>query len=195
MIDFQKTSRKLMISCLICLTIFVLIFAVMYKVLHVKPNHAYRSNLIIINKELPKFSLPMLNNSDMIIDQNILKNKITVINIWCSSSRFCRQEHQILLKIAKDLKDKAINFIGVSNCDDQETAMNWLSVHGDPYKINLFDQKGKLAIDARSKGLPELFIIDDNQKIQYRYSGLITTTVLKKEISPILEQLYLHTNQ
>lgn len=195
MIDLKKTSRKLMTGCLICLAIFSLIFAAMYKVLHVKLNHDHDSHLIITNEELPKFSLPILTDLQVIVNQSILKDRVTLINVWSNNCRSCRQEHLVLLKIAKYLKNKSINFIGLDNCDDQERAMTWLSIHGNPYTIHLFDQKGKLAMDLGVKGLPELFIIDSNKKIRYRYSGLITPIAWEQEIRPALDQLYLRTNK
>ncbi len=195
MIDFTKTSKRLMIGCIVFLTIFLLSLVIMYKVLHVKHKNDHDSHLTIINEDLPEFSLPTLDDLQVIVDQNILKNKVTLINVWSNNCRSCKQEHAILLKIARYLKGKPINFVGLNNRDDHERAIQWLHIHGNPYNINLFDQKGKLAVGLGAKGLPELFIIDPHSKIQYRYSGAITSIVWEQELRPLLEQLDLQSHK
>lgn len=191
----NNTSRKLMIGCCICLIIFLLIFALMYKVLHVKNNNDYHAGLTMINENLPMFSLPTLANLDIKVDQDVVNNKVNLINIWSSNCRSCKQEHFILMKIAKYIKNKKIIFIGLNYNDDQERAANWLSINGDPYMINLLDQQGDLASELGAKSLPALFLVDSNQIIRYRYLGLITMAVWEKNIRPVLDQLVLKTNK
>ena len=195
MINFNNMSRKLMIGCVICLSLFLLVFAVMFKVLHVRHKHENDSHLIVVNEQLSGFSLPTLANLDVIVDQNVLQDKLNLINIWSSNCRPCRQEHLILLKISEYLKSKKINFIGLNYNDDPERAMAWLNIHGDPYNINLFDQEGQLVADLGVSSLPELFIVDKHKKIKYKYSGIITMATWQKNILPILEQLYNKPNK
>jgi cytochrome c biogenesis protein CcmG/thiol:disulfide interchange protein DsbE len=179
-----------MIGCFICLSLFLLVFAFMFKVLHVRHKHENDYHLIIVNEQLSGFNLPTLANLDVMVDQNVLQDKLNLINIWSSNCRPCRQEHLILLKISEYLKSKKINFIGLNYNDDPERATAWLTIHGDPYKINLFDQEGQLVADLGVGSLPELFIVDKHKKIKYKYSGIITMAMWEKNILPILEQLY-----
>ena len=195
MINFNNISRKLMIGCVICLSLFLLVFAIMFKVLHVTHKHDNDSHLIIVNEQLSGFSLPTLANLDVIVDQKVLQDKLNLINIWSSNCRPCRQEHLILLKIAEYLKTKKINFIGLNYTDDPERATAWLTIHGNPYNINLYDQEGQLVADLGVGSLPELFIVDKHKKIKYKYSGMITMAIWEKNILPILEQLYEKPNK
>ena len=195
MIDFATISKKLTIGCMAILILFALVLVITHRVLHVNHKNFYDPNEILINEEIPKFNLPTLNNLQLFVDQNFLKNKVTLISIWSSNCRTCRHEHKVLLNIAKYLKDKEINFIGLNCNDNQEQAMEWLQRHGDPYSFNLLDQQGTLVTELGTTGMPDFFIIDSYNKIQYKYSGVITTAVWEQNIRPILERLYLHTSQ
>lgn len=173
------------------LAICLVALLVMFLYLNVDGRSEY--SLVSLNEELPKFKLPAINDLDHLLTPAILQDKITLINMWSNNCKVCKQEHGMLMTMAKDLQSKQyqseLNFIGLNNLDDAEVVKNWLKYHGDPYTLNLLDQKGQLANELGSTGLPELLIIDRDQVIQYRYSGMITPHTWQKKILPILDQL------
>lgn len=186
MFNFLKISKKLIVA---------LGFSVI--TLYLGFNLFYNKNLIIIahepiiGEDMPAFKLPLLNNLQVFLDQSSLKNKVTIINIWSSNCKACKREHKTLLNIAAYLKNKHINFIGLNCKDNPEQAIEWLQKHHNPYSANLFDQQGELAISLGSITLPDLFIIDTYNKIQFKHSGIITNQVLENKIIPLLEKIYL----
>ena len=194
MIDFATIPKKLTIGCMISLIIFLVVLIATYRVLHVKNKNFYTNNEILMTEEIPPFKLPVLNNLELFIDHNFLKNKVTLISVWSTNCRTCRHEHAVLLNIAKYLTNKEVNFIGLNCNNNQEQAIEWLKRHGNPYSVNLFDQQGTLVADLGATGLPDFFIIDSYNRIQYKYSGVITTELWEQTIRPILDHIYLHTS-
>ncbi len=188
-------SKKIAISCAVGLSIFLLALGLMYRLLHVNHKNFYNSGQMFISEEMPDFNLPILGGLDSFVDQNFFKNKVTLMSIWSTNCRTCRHEHAALLNIAKYLKDKDVHFVGLNCSNNQEQAIEWLNRNGDPYSINLFDPKSVLVAELGSTGLPDFLIIDSYNKIQYRYSGTITNNVWEKNIRPVLDGLYLHTNK
>ena len=57
---------------------------------------------------------------------------------------------------------------------------NWFLQMGNPYSKIGFDYDGMVSINWGVYGLPETFIIDEEQKIIYRHVGAITEKDMEK---------------
>lgn len=133
----------------------------------------------LIDKKVPPFSLPQLDeNAQDIKKQKILTNKDLVfkpylLNIWATWCPTCRHEHPYLL----ELEEKGIPIVGLNYKDNSAAAMKWLDQLGDPYAINLFDEKGTLGLDLGVYGAPETYVVDAQGVIRYRHVGVVDAKV------------------
>ncbi|MES9928032.1 MAG: DsbE family thiol:disulfide interchange protein, partial [Candidatus Thiodiazotropha sp. 6PDIVS] len=65
----------------------------------------------------------------------------------------------------------------------------WLQQLGDPYVINIFDKKGRTAIDLGVYGAPETFLVDSNGIIHYKHAGPVTMSLFNEKLLPMINEL------
>ena len=159
----------------------------------------------LINKPAPAFSLPQLE-SEATFSPKDMAGKVWLLNVWASWCVACRQEHPLLVRMAKQKLvpvvglnykevrgDGALNVRGMAL--EAETAMaverarGWLSDHGDPYVLSVLDVDGRVGIDFGVYGVPETFLIDAEGRIRYKHIGPITPDSLQQVIMPKVEEL------
>ncbi|MGY8815675.1 MAG: DsbE family thiol:disulfide interchange protein [Gammaproteobacteria bacterium] len=139
-----------------------------------------------IDKPLPQISLPTLSDPSISIDTNDLKGEVTLINIWATWCIPCRQEHALLVDLAKN---NDVKVVGLNYKDNRDDAMKWLVSLGDPYNIVLFDEDGKAGIDLGLYGVPETFIIDKNAIVKHKHIGPLTEENISETIIPMIKEL------
>ena len=83
-------------------------------------------------------------------------------------------------------KNEDIDLIGINYKDEPDEAKNWLSMRGNPYRIIVKDSLGDLALDLGVYGVPETYVIDENQIIRYKHIGPINGYVVENEIMPLI---------
>ena len=66
--------------------------------------------------------------------------------------------------------------------------MGWLSMRGNPYRIIIKDSIGDLSLDLGVYGVPETYILDKHQVIQYKHIGPINNQIIQEEMLPILSE-------
>jgi cytochrome c biogenesis protein CcmG/thiol:disulfide interchange protein DsbE len=135
----------------------------------------------LINKPVPIFSLapleglvadgkpvPGLSNQD-------LKGRVTVVNVWASWCAPCRQEHPLLVDLAKD---PAIRVVGINQRDNPDNARRFLGTLGNPYAAVGTDPNGRASIDWGVYGVPETFIVGPDGTIRHKHIGPLTPETL-----------------
>ena len=70
-----------------------------------------------------------------------------------------------------------------------QRARQWLSQHGDPYRLSVLDLDGRVGIDYGVYGVPETYVIDQTGSIRLKHTGPITPEVLEKKILPLIAKL------
>ena len=139
-----------------------------------KKNNNYDTKNLIGSK-ISKFRLIEINNINQYIsEENLKKNKFTLINFFASWCAPCRTEHKYLL----NLSDKKINLIGINFKDKKNNANNFLKELGDPYNFVGKDTDGKISVLFGIYGIPESILVDSN------------LTVIKKIVGPIDQYQY-----
>lgn len=132
---------------------------------------------VLINKPVPVFSLaplegllangrpvPGLSNED-------LKGRVTVVNVWASWCAPCRQEHPLLVDLAKD---PSIRVVGINQKDNPDNARRFLGTLGNPYAAVGTDPNGRASIDWGVYGVPETFIVGPDGTIRHKHIGPLT---------------------
>ena len=95
-------------------------------------------------QDFPNFELETLLGKK-IVNTNI-NDKTFLLNVWASWCITCRVEHPYLMYLNK----QGIPILGLNYKDEKEDAINWLKKYGNPYKDNIHDYKGSLALDLGS---------------------------------------------
>ncbi|MBM6580885.1 DsbE family thiol:disulfide interchange protein [Microvirga sp. BT689] len=132
---------------------------------------------VLINKPVPVFSLaplegltaagkpvPGFSNED-------LKGRVTVVNVWGSWCGPCRQEHPLLVDLAKD---QSIRVVGINQRDNPDNARRFLGALGNPYAAVGVDPNGRASIDWGVYGVPETFIVGPDGTIRHKHIGPLT---------------------
>ncbi len=150
--------------------IFGIIFFIFYKSL--KDSKIYTPD-VNKRKDIPKFNTKEFFSGENMESSSIFElDKIYLLNIWSSWCVPCRQEHSFLMNLNKDNK---VIIIGMNYKDNLKSGKNFLKELGNPYKEIFIDSEGTIAIDWGAYGVPESFLIYNNE-------------IIKKYIGPLNQQ-------
>jgi len=160
----------------------------------------------LVGKPAPAFALPRLDTPDKEFSPKEMLGKVWLLNVWASWCVSCRQEHPVLVELAKRQTvplvglnykevrgDGAIDSDKVAPGDEKrmviERAAGWLRKHGDPYTLSVLDVDGRVGIDYGVYGVPETYVIDRAGIIRMKHTGPITPEVFSGRILPLLAEL------
>lgn len=137
-----------------------------------------------IGKSVPVFDLPALFGSqEHRFTSNIFLGHKSLLVVWASWCESCRDEQAFLMNIAQQ---KNIYLYGLNYKDDPNTAKQWLSEWGNPFRVIGLDRQGQLALDLGVYGTPETYLIDEKGNIQHRFAGRLTPESWRREFLPYL---------
>ena len=162
---------------LIPAAIFLALAGVLYVGVVHSPNKSTMQSALL-GKTVPDFSLPVLGNPGMNLTNTQLAGRPWVLNVWGTWCAACRDEHPVLLDIAKQ---NALPLVGLDWKDEDDAALDWLKQLGNPYSVVVADRDGRTAINFGVYGAPETFFIDADGRIQYRHVGAMTAEVWQRE--------------
>jgi cytochrome c biogenesis protein CcmG, thiol:disulfide interchange protein DsbE len=111
---------------------------------------------------------------------------VWLLNVWASWCVSCREEHPLLLQLAKS---NVVPVYGLDYKDKTEPALRWLEQNGDPYTVSIADPDGRVGIDYGVYGVPETFLIDKAGIVRYKQIGPLTPQALTEKILPLVREL------
>tara|TARA_B100000575_G_C22844709_1_gene494814 strand:+ start:88 stop:630 length:543 start_codon:yes stop_codon:yes gene_type:complete len=98
----------------------------------------------------------------------LLGKNFYLINIWSSWCEPCKDESDKLLELKKDT---SIMMIGINYKDKKKSALDFLRLYGDPFDEIFIDKQGTISINFGAYGVPETFLINDENKVLKKYVG------------------------
>ena len=140
----------------------------------------------LIDKPAPAFALPVLANPQQTLAVNDFKGQVWLLNVWASWCVSCREEHPILLELAKLNR---VQIVGLNYKDEASAANLWLQKLGNPYNVSIMDVDGRTGIDYGVYGVPETFVIDKRGVIRYKHTGPVGGADLPQIFLPLIEKL------
>ena len=160
----------------------------------------------LIGKPAPAFSLMNLKQPGQNFSPRDMLGKVWLLNVWASWCVSCRQEHPVLVSLAKKTSiplvglnykeirgDAGFDMNRISPDAERSLAMEraaqWLARHGDPYVLSVLDLDGRAGIDYGVYGVPETYLIDRNGIIRMKHTGPITAESLESKILPLIAEL------
>lgn len=160
----------------------------------------------LVGKPAPMFRLERLETPGESFSPQDMLGKVWLLNVWSTWCISCRQEHPVLLEMAKN---PAVTLIGVNYKEVRgdgaldadkiapdaeitlalERASAWLRKHGNPYRLSVLDLDGRAGIDYGVYGVPETYLIDKAGIIRLKQTGPITPDVFEqsKILLPLTE--------
>ena len=146
-------------------------------------NLNYETRDTPIVSDIPDFKLTDLNGRK--IDRSVFEaDEYKLINVWATWCINCKLEHGFLMS----LKNENFNIIGLNYKDNLEKANKWLVQFGNPYKKNIFDQKGELGFELGVAGAPETYLVNKQNKILYKHVGIINEDVWIQKFIPFMNE-------
>jgi cytochrome c biogenesis protein CcmG/thiol:disulfide interchange protein DsbE len=140
----------------------------------------------LIGKPAPDFKVPQLHEADKTFSPQEMRGKVWLLNVWASWCVSCREEHPLLVELAKA---GIVPIVGLDYKDKREDGQRWLARFGNPYQITAYDADGRVGIDYGVYGVPETYLIDKAGVIRYKQIGPITPEALEKKILPLVQEL------
>jgi len=139
-----------------------------------------------IGKPAPAFTLPLVGNANAAFGPEDMKGKVWLLNVWAPWCVSCRQEHPVLMALAKS---QSVPIVGLNWKDKEREAEQLLAQHGSPYLAVPDDLSGKVGIDYGVTGTPETYVIDKAGIIRMKHVGPISPEVWKEKFEPKLKEL------
>ena len=140
----------------------------------------------LINKPAPAFEISQLSDANQSFSPASMKGQVWILNVWASWCVACREEHPVLVELAKS---KIAPIIGLDYKDKREDALAMLAMQGNPYLLSAFDANGRVGIDYGVYGVPETYVIDKAGMIRFKHIGPITMNILNQKIYPLISEL------
>ncbi|MFD9114808.1 TlpA family protein disulfide reductase [Streptomyces bottropensis] len=127
------------------------------------------------------------------LDLSAYKGKIIVLNVWGSWCAPCRAEAPNLAKVAEDLADQGVQFVGINTRD---TSTRPAVAFEKQYKVtypSLYDPTGKLLLRFEKGSLnpqliPSTLVVDRDGKLAARTQQALSEEKLRKMLKPILAE-------
>ncbi len=140
----------------------------------------------LIDQPAPAFQLPTLKDPTQQFSNGDLQGKVSLLNVWATWCVSCRQEHQVLMDLARSGQ---VDIYGLNYKDQRAEAIRWLQRLGDPYLASAYDEDGRVGIDWGVYGTPETFVVDTNGTIRYKHIGPLTYQDVQDKILPLVREL------
>jgi cytochrome c biogenesis protein CcmG/thiol:disulfide interchange protein DsbE len=140
----------------------------------------------LIGKPAPAFNLAQLHRPDQRFAREDMLGKVWLLNVWSSWCVACRQEHPLLVDLARS---GAVPIYGMNYKDKREDAVAALEQMGDPYVLSASDFDGRVGMDYGVYGVPETYLIDKAGVIRYKVIGPLTPENLKDKVLPMIKEL------
>jgi len=110
---------------------------------------------------------------------------VTLVNVWASWCKPCRDEAPLLMQLARD---KRIRIVGINYKDQPDNALKFIARYGNPFAAAGADAGGRAAMDWGVYGVPETFLVGRDGRIVYKLIGEINARSLETALMPEIEK-------
>jgi cytochrome c biogenesis protein CcmG/thiol:disulfide interchange protein DsbE len=170
-------------KALIPFALFIIMAGFLFKGLFLNPREVPSP---LVGKPAPAFSLPRLDQPANTFSPKDMLGQVWLFNVWASWCGACRDEHPLLVDLAKT---GLVPVVGMDYKDTATEAEQWLTERGNPYLLSAVDADGRVGIDYGVYGVPETYVIDKAGVIAYKQIGPVTLESLRDDILPLVKRL------
>lgn len=140
----------------------------------------------LVGKPFPNLMVEDFKTAESYSTHSLLKDQVSLVNMWASWCVTCRAEHQMLMEIAKT---NSVQMVGVNYKDTRKEGQVFLNRLGNPYDKIIFDESGKLGLELGVYATPETFVVDGQGIIRDKHIGELTPSIWKERFLPLIQQL------
>lgn len=119
------------------------------------------------------------------LDLAVLRDKPLLVNVFASWCGPCREEHPILMQLARD---ERFRLVAINHKDRPDDALAFLTRLGNPYAAIGTDERGRATIDWGVYGVPETFLVGTDGRILWKQTGPFTPETVETGLHPALEK-------
>ena len=157
----KKSIFSLIILILLIISFFIFKFALQKEKIYTPK--------MTDNQIFTDFKVQFLIDEKQINFNKVLTGKnFYLINIWSSWCEPCKDESEYLLELKNNTP---IMIIGINYKDKKKNALNFLKLYGDPFEQIFVDKQGLISINFGAYGVPETFLINNDNKVLKKYIG------------------------
>ena len=138
------------------------------------------------NAPAPAWTLMRLDAPEA-LSQDVLRERVSVINFFASWCLPCIAEHPHIMTLAK--RYPHVVRIGIAYKDSPQDAQRWLDKHSNPYTFVALDPVGRNALQWGVSGVPETFLIDTLGRIRYHVRAPLDDVTFTESLLPLLDTL------
>ena len=157
----KKSIFSLIILILLIISFFVFKFALQKEKIY---SPKMSENQIFTDFKV----VELIEEKQINFNKVLFGKKIYLINIWSSWCEPCKDESDKLLELKNDT---SIMMIGINYKDKKKNALNFLKLYGDPFDQIFIDKQGTISINFGAYGVPETFLINNDNKVLKKYIG------------------------
>ena len=157
----KKSIFSLIILILLIISFFVFKFALQKEKIY---SPKMSENQIFTDFEV----VELIEEKQINFNEVLTGKNFYLINIWSSWCEPCKDESEYLLELKNNTP---VMMIGINYKDKKKNALNFLKLYGDPFEQILVDKQGLISINFGAYGVPETFLINNDNKVLKKYIG------------------------
>ena len=139
----------------------------------------------LLGKMFPNIEAKDFYSNESILLTDLFSEKMSLVNVWASWCVTCRQEHQMMMKIANN---KDLQLIGINYKDTRADGEKYLKLMGNPFDVIVFDPNGKIGLDLGVYATPETFLVNQQGVILFKHIGAIDSKVWEEGFIPYMKK-------
>ena len=137
----------------------------------------------LIGKKFPIIEGTDFYSNETVKLNDLMGNKLALVNVWASWCVTCRKEHQVIMNIAKNTN---LKLIGINYKDTKNDGEEYLKVMGNPFDKIVFDPNGEIGMELGVYATPETFLISREGLIIHKHIGEITKEIWNEDFLPLI---------
>jgi len=139
----------------------------------------------LLGKMFPNIEAQDFFSDESILLADLFIGNMSLVNVWASWCVTCRQEHQMMMKIANN---KDLQLIGINYKDTRANGERYLEVMGNPFNVFVFDPSCKIWLDLGVYATPETFLVNQKGVIIYKHIGAIDSRIWEEDFIPHIKK-------
>ena len=137
----------------------------------------------LVGKKFPIIEGNDFYSNETVKLNDLMDNKLALVNVWASWCVTCRKEHQVIMNIAKNTN---LKLIGINYKDTKNDGEEYLKVMGNPFDEIVFDPNGEIGMELGVYATPETFLISREGLIIHKHIGEITKEIWNENFLPLI---------
>ena len=138
----------------------------------------------LLGKMFPNIEAKDFYSNESVLLTDLFSEKMSLVNVWASWCVTCRQEHQMMMKIANN---KNLQLIGINYKDTRDDGEKYLKLMGNPFDVIVFDPNGKIGLNLGVYATPETFLVNQQGVIIFKHIGAIDSKVWEEGFLPYMK--------